>query len=222
MVASSAQETYQRQGWGLRMGFGERPALLIVDMQNDFVDESGPSNAASSARQAIPHIQRLREVCRELAVPVFYSKGIVDRRRVDEGLWQLKSAAHRDGRVQIEGTWGAEICEALTPGPDEYVITKHKPSVFFGTDFEVYLRGLKIDTLILAGSSLSGCVRATATDAFMREIRPILAIECLVDRDQAVFDANLFDLDSKYADAMPVEDIERELRRIVAAAATGG
>lgn len=214
-----ARSLYRDQGFGLRMGFGRRPALLIVDMQNDFTDPSAQTNASRSARAAIPHILRLREVFRELASPVFYSRGIVHPSRVDEGLWQEKSIGHRDGKVQIDGTWGAEICDDLRPGPDEIVISKHKPSVFYGSDFDVYIRSLQIDTLVICGSSTSGCVRATATDAFMREIRPILPRECQVDRDDDVRDANLFDLDSKYADVIPLDEAIGQLRRVRSAAA---
>ena len=214
---TGSEQLYGRQGFGLRMGFGERPALLIVDMQNDFVASEAITNAAPSARRAIPHIRALREVCRELGVPVFYSRGIVHPSRVDEGLWQAKSIGHRDGRVQIDGTWGAEICDELRPTPEEIVIRKHKPSVFFASDFEVYLRGYRVDTLIITGSSTSGCVRATVYDAFNREIRAVLPRECQVDRTSEVLEANLFDMDAKYADVMPVDEVVAQLRRVVAA-----
>jgi nicotinamidase-related amidase len=217
MPTDDARSLYSRQGFGLRMGFGSRPALLIVDMQNDFVDPNAQTNAAGSAHAAIPHIQRLRDVCRELGVPVIYSRGIVHPTRVGEGLWAAKNAGHRDGLVQIDGTWGAEICDALRPGPGEVVISKHKPSVFFQSDLEVYLRGYRTDTLILTGSSTSGCVRATATDAFQREIRPILPLECQVDRTTEIMEANLFDLDSKYADVMPLAETIAQLHRIAGA-----
>ncbi len=212
--AKDTKEFYRKQGFGLRMGFGQRPALLIVDMQNDFVDRKAPTNCAAAAEAAIPHINRLRELCRELGFPVFYSRGIVHPSRVDEGLWQAKSIGHKEGHVQIDGTWGAEICDALRPGPGEVVISKHKPSVFFGSDFEVYLRGWSIDTLVIVGSSTSGCVRATVTDAFSREIRAILPRECMVDRTPQVMEANLFDMDSKYADVMSIEEVLTELRGI--------
>lgn len=216
--ADNASELYRQQGFGLRMGFGQRAAVLIVDMQNDFTDASAQTNASRSSQQAIPHILRLREVSRELGVPVFYSRGIVHPSRIDEGLWQEKSAGHRDGKVQIDGTWGAEICDELRPAPGEVVINKHKPSVFYASDFDVYLRSLKIDTLVICGSSTSGCVRATATDAFMREIRPILPPECQVDRDPDVMAANLFDLDSKYADVVPLDEVVERLRDLASRA----
>jgi len=215
---NDARSLYQQQGFGLRMGFGERAALIIVDMQNDFTDPSAQTNASRSAQEAIPHILRLRDVCRELGVPVFYSRGIVHPSRIDEGLWQEKSIGHRDGIVQIDGTWGAEICDELRPGPGEIVINKHKPSVFYGSDFDVYMRSQRIDTLVICGSSTSGCVRATATDAFMREIRPIIPRECQVDRDPAVMEANLFDLDSKYADVIAMDEGIEQLRNLIGAA----
>lgn len=213
---NTARTLYREQGFGLRMGFGRRPALLIVDMQNDFTDAAAQTNASRSAQDAIPHILRLRELCRELGLPVFYSRGVVHPSRVDEGLWQEKSVGHRDGKVQIDGTWGAEICSELQPAPDEIVITKHKPSVFYATDFEVYIRSMGIDTLVICGSSTSGCVRATATDAFMREVRPILPREAQVDRDRDVMESNLFDLDSKYADVIGIDEAIDSLRALAA------
>jgi maleamate amidohydrolase len=91
------------------------------------------------------------------------------------------------------------------------VIRKWRPSAFFRTDLEVFLGARGIDTLIFCGTSLSGCVRATAVDAFMRDIRPIIVREGVVDRSPAVLEANLFDLDQKYADVMGVDEVLAEL-----------
>jgi maleamate amidohydrolase len=213
-MPETPRSVHQAMGLGLRMGFGKRPAFLIVDMQNEFVAPAGTLNAYERARIAMPHIIRLRGVCRELDVPILYTRGIVHRSRVDEGLWQMKSARHREGVAQIDGTWGAEICDELRPEPDEIVIDKHKPSAFSGSDLEVYLRGLAVDTLVIVGTSTSGCVRATVTDAFMREIRVILPLEGQIERHQDILDANLFDMDSKYADVLSTEAVIVELRRI--------
>ena len=88
-----------------------------------------------------------------------------------------------------------------------YVMSvKWRPSAFFRTDVEVFLGRLGIDTLLLTGTSLSGCVRATAVDAFMRDIRPIIVRECVADRSEAVLDANLFDLEQKYADVVSLTE----------------
>ncbi|MEA2957825.1 MAG: hypothetical protein QOJ58_3328, partial [Alphaproteobacteria bacterium] len=86
--------------------------------------------------------------------------------------------------------------------PGDRIIRKWRPSVFFRTDFEVFLGVLAIDTLLVCGTSVSGCVRATVTDAFMRDIRCMVVREAVADRTPAVMEANLFDMDQKYADVV--------------------
>ena len=86
--------------------------------------------------------------------------------------------------------------------------------VFFGTDFEVFLRGLAVDTLLLAGSSMSGCVRATAVDAFSRDYRTMIVHECVIDRSVAVLQASLHDMEAKYADVVGVAEVEAYLTEI--------
>lgn len=198
-------ETYTSQGWGTdRVGFGKRPALLIVDMQYDFVDPDSPSTCSPMATDRLPDIRRLLDACRAAGVPVFFSQGLVAPDLSDVGLW--KGLAHRTGQCQIEGTRGAAIVEELAPRPGEPVIQKRRPSVFFESNLEVFLRGRRIDTLLLAGSSMSGCVRATAVDGFSRDYRVMLVRECVVDRSQELVDRNLFDVDAKYADAVSLAE----------------
>jgi maleamate amidohydrolase len=121
--------------------------------------------------------------------------------------------AHGEGKVQIVGSKGAEIIPELAPQPGDHVIRKWRPSAFFRTDFEVFLNSLRIDTLIVSGTSASGCVRATVTDGFMRDIRCMVVREGVADRTPAVMEANLFDLDQKYADvvslAEPLDYLQR-------------
>lgn len=211
-----AQRRYQEQGFGdRRIGFGRRPALLIVDMQNDFVDEDAPSTCSPIARRSLPAFQRLLDRARATRIPVLFSQGIVGRDLADVGLW--KSRPHRDGRVQLEGTRGAEIVDELKPLSTEHVIRKRRPSAFFATDLDMLLRSYSVDTILLAGSSMSGCVRATAVDAFSRDYRTVIVRECVVDRTQALIDNNLFDVDAKYADAISVDEALAYLRGVAGA-----
>ena len=128
---------------------------------------------------------------------------------------------HAEGRVQIEGSRGAEIVPELAPRPGDRIIRKWRPSAFFRTDLEVFLGTQGIDTLLLCGTSVSGCARATATDAFMRDIRPMVIRECVADRTPAVMEANLFDLNQKYADVVTLEETQADLEKFdVSAGAT--
>ncbi len=135
-------------------------------------------------------------------MPVFYTQGLVAGDGSSAGLWRYKQRYHAEGRVQIDGSRGAAIIDELAPQPDDHVIRKWRPSAFFRTDFEVFLGVMAIDTLLVCGTSVSGCVRATVTDAFMRDIRCMVVRECVADRTPAVLEANLFDMDQKYADVV--------------------
>ena len=222
-VGADTKELYRKQGFGAtRIGFGERPALLVVDMQHDFVDPDSPSTCSPIAQERLPDFQRLLTAARESRIPVFYSQGLVAPDLSDVGLW--KGRAHRTGKSQIEGTRGADIVPEGAPWPNEHVVRKRRPSVFFATDFDVFLRGLRVDTLIVTGSSMSGCVRATVVDGFSRDYRVMVVRECVVDRTAELIEHNLFDVDAKYADAVSLDetlDYLASLRATLAAAASG-
>ena len=204
-IHEATRSRYAEQGWGAeRNGLGARPALVIVDMQNDFVDPDSPSTCSPMAQERMPAIRQLLDAAREAEIPVFFSQGLVKPDLSDVGLW--KGRAHRTGLCQIEGTRGAEIVAELTPQEGEVVVTKRRPSAFFGTDFHEQLQSIGVDTLLLAGASMSGCVRATATDAFSRDYLTSVVRECVVDRTHEVLDSNLFDIEAKYVDAITLDE----------------
>ena len=199
-------ELYAKQGMGQKIGFGSKPALLIVDMQNDFCDADAPSTLHPSILSTVTPIKQLAEAARAKKVPVIYTQGLVAADGSSAGLWRYKMKHHGLGNVQIEGSRGAAIIDELAPQPGDRIIRKWRPSAFFRTDLEVFLGVGGIDTLLLTGTSISGCVRATATDAFMRDIRPMIVREGIADRTQAVLEANLFDLQQKYADVVSLDE----------------
>lgn len=196
---------YEEQGWGVTPnGLGEHPALVIVDMQVDFVDPESPSTCAPMAQQRLPAIRRLLDAAREAGIPICFTQGLVAPDLSDVGLW--KGRAHRTGLCQIEGTKGAEIVEELQPRADERIVQKRRPSGFFGTDLHEYLQARGVDTILLAGSSMSGCVRATAVDAFSHDYLTSIVRECVIDRTEEVLERNLFDVNAKYVDAITLEE----------------
>jgi nicotinamidase-related amidase len=204
-IDEATRARYAEQGWGTtRNGFGERPALVIVDMQYDFVDPGSPSTCWPMAEERMPAIRRLLDGAREAAIPVFFTQGLVKPDLSDVGLW--KGRAHRTGLCQIEGTRGAEIVEELAPREGEIVVAKRRPSGFFGTDLRDQLVARGVDTVIVAGASMSGCVRATAVDAFSHDFLTSVVRECVVDRTEDVLERNLFDVDAKYVDAVSLDE----------------
>jgi len=202
----ASNELYSQQGMGRRIGFGQRPAVLVIDMQHDFCDADAPTTLWPQIGETYAPIRRLCDAARARGVPVIYSQGLVAADGSSTGLWRYKQRYHAEGRIQIEGSRGAAIIPELAPQPGDRLIRKWRPSVFFRTDLEVFLGAQGIDTLLLCGTSVSGCVRATATDAFMRDIRPMLVRECVADRTDAVLEANLFDLQQKYADVVTLAE----------------
>lgn len=205
-VDSASRNLYRQQGMGQRIGFGKRPAVLVIDMQHDFCDPDAPTTLWPSIGETYEPIRQLTKRARERGAPVIYTQGLVAKDGSSAGLWRYKQRFHAEGRVQIEGSRGAAIIPELAPQPGDRVIDKWRPSAFFRTDLEVFLSVRGIDTLLLCGTSLSGCVRATATDGFMRDIRCMIVRECVADRTPAVMEANLFDLEAKYADVVSVEE----------------
>jgi maleamate amidohydrolase len=202
----NTQTLYRQQGMGLRIPPGERPAVLIIDMQHDFCDPDAPTTLWPSIGETYEPIKRLSAAARERNVPVIYTQGLVAADGSTAGLWRFKQRFHAEGRVQVEGSRGAAIIPELAPQAGDRVIRKWRPSAFFRTDLEVFLGVRGIDTLLCCGTSVSGCVRATVTDAFMRDIRCMVIRECVADRTPAVMDANLFDLQQKYAEVVPLTE----------------
>ncbi len=204
---------YRQQGLGQRIGFGERPAVLIIDMQHDFCDPEAPTTLWPSIGTTYAPIKELCASARARRLPVFYTQGLVAADGSSAGLWRYKQRYHAEGRVQIDGSRGAAIIPELAPQPGDRVIRKWRPSAFFRTDLEVFLGVLAVDTLLVCGTSVSGCVRATVTDAFMRDIRCMVVREAVADRTPAVMQANLFDLEQKYADVVTLGESMEYLNR---------
>lgn len=200
-----SNEVYARQGMGQRIGFGKRPAVVLIDMQNDFCDQDAPTTLYPSIQSTYEPIKALSASARRRKVPVIYTQGLVAADGSSAGLWRLKAKYHGLSGVQIEGSRGAAIIDELTPQPGDRLIRKWRPSAFFRTDLEVFLGVQQIDTLLLCGTSMSGCVRATALDGFMRDIRCMIVRECVADRSEAVMEANLFDIDQKYGDVVTLD-----------------
>jgi nicotinamidase-related amidase len=206
----------ERSGYGRRGGYGERPALLVIDVTVNFcgdrpepiLDSVGRwrNSCGLAAWEAVEQVRRLLEVARGSGVPVIYSAGLdTPPQPVYSGRWADKN--HRRGEDATEGrSGGNEIVAPIAPLPAEIVIRKTKPSVFFGTPLQSYLVDLQVDTLVCCGGTTSGCLRATVLDAFSHNYRVAVAEEASFDRVQATHALNLFDIEQKYGDVVPVAD----------------
>jgi maleamate amidohydrolase len=179
------------------LDFGARPALLVVDAVQGYVDPAAPIYAGVEA--AIPVIRTLLDAARAAAVPVIYT--IVSYRQdgADGGLFWKKLPVLR---AFVEGSHFGAIPAEIAPRAEELVIAKRYASAFFGTPLASDLAARRIDTLVICGFSTSGCVRATALDALQHGYAPFVVKDACGDRHPTPHEANLFDLQAKYAEVI--------------------
>lgn len=208
------KQVFAAAGYGKQQGFGSRPAIIVVDVNYNFVGEVPEPILASiktyrnscgeEGWQSVHQISRLLEAARVKGVPIFYSTTSPRRLALNAGRWHGKNSRGEEdfhGRAHD----GNEIVREVAPQEGDVVILKDKPSVFFGTPFMSYLHELQVDTLLVTGTTTSGCVRATVVDAFSYNFKVVVIEECVFDRGQASHKINLFDMQAKYADVVPLE-----------------
>ena len=200
---TSGEETF-----GGSLGWGQRPGLLIIDMMNAYFTAGSPFDLGSDA--AVTGCARLLAAARAAGVPVLHTQVRYRPGATDGGLFVQKVAALRLLAEDVPGDLG-DLVPALAPRPDEVVVVKQYASAFFGTSLAATLTAAGIDTLVIGGVSTSGCVRATATDAMQHGFRPIVVPAACGDRTQAIHDANLADLQAKYADTATLDDASARL-----------
>ena len=207
-------------GYGAQAGFGRKPALMIVDVSYGFTGDrpepilesikrwSNSSGAESWA--AIAVIRDLAAAFRTRKLPVIYSTGFGRADNWDAGGWAWKNRRNvESGRPPAASNFDPnEIVADLAPQPQDIVVHKQKPSAFFGTNLMSYLTLLGCDSLIVAGGTTSGCVRATVIDAFSHNLRVTVVEDGCFDRSQASHAINLFDIHAKYADVVPAERVK--------------
>lgn len=207
---------FEAAGWGKDVGFGSRPALLVVDVIYNFVGDK-PEPILKSIEKwryscgergwvGVEHLQRLIAAAREQQIPIIYTG--MDRRPdgFDQGAWNWKS--HRSGEASdIRGSLGNEVVAEVAPQPEDIYFVKDKPSAFHGTHLLDYLIYLGVDTVITTGTTTSGCVRATAVDATQYNYRSIVPEECVWDRSTISHKVNLLDIQMKYGDVKSTDDV---------------
>ena len=189
--------------FGGSLGWGQRPALLLIDMMRAYFTPGSPFDLGSDA--AVQGCAQLLAAARRTGRPVLHTVVRYRPGARDGGLFVQKVAALRVLAEDAPGDLG-ELVPELEPRPDEVVVIKQYASAFFGTSLAATLTATGVDTLVIAGVSTSGCVRASATDAMQHGFRPIVVGEACGDRTPAIHQANLADLQAKYADLATVSE----------------
>jgi maleamate amidohydrolase len=189
-------------GFGGQMGFGERPALVVVDMNVGFTDPASP--LACPLDGVIAAVRELLRASRAAGFPIVYTTVAYD-----EGAKRTAAAFIEKvpALLTLEaGSRWVEIDPRIAPEPGEPVLTKLFASAFFGTPLSSLLAAARCDTLVVTGASTSGCVRATAVDALQHGYRPIVPREAVGDRNPSAHEASLYDIEAKYGDVVSLED----------------
>lgn len=201
MSFDEARRTYDQAGIGKAVTRGSRPAVVVIDFSCGFTDPTCPLGADMTP--AVEATRRLLDAARSKDLPVIFTTIGFEANGRDGGLWLEKVPAL--GQLEVGGRW-VEIDPRLGPREDETVVLKKGASGFFGTNLASILVSQRVDTVILCGATTSGCVRATAIDLLQYGWPTLVPRECVGDRAQAPHDANLFDIQAKYADVVSVED----------------
>lgn len=198
---ASDLDIYKTQNFGNRLGFGEKAALLIVDFVNGFTDPA--KFGGGNIDEAIEATVGLLAFCRERGVPVAHTRVVFADDGADTNIMCMKVPALTG---LTEEAPESQIVDVLAPAPGEIVIRKRVPSAFFGTDLAPAFAKLRVDTVMVAGCTTSGCVRASVQDAMCHGFRPVVIADCVGDRALGPHEANLFDMGQKYADIVTGAD----------------
>lgn len=217
---------FAASGFGSMADWGKRPALLVIDVNYAFCDEKPTpilesikkwrTSCGEYAWEAMPVLEKLIATCHGKGIPVIYTTGIQRPDKWDSGSWSWKSSRRKDEVPQVTtgGVDGNEIVAEIAPGPRDIVIYKQKPSGFAGTPMMSYLQLLGCDSVIVTGTTTSGCVRATVLDAFSLNFRVTVVEDGCFDRAQANHAINLCDMHAKYANVMHSDEVVTHLHTL--------
>jgi nicotinamidase-related amidase len=201
MSDEEAREVYARVGLGEAVTLGAHPAVLVVDFSRGFTDPA--CTLGSELTAEVEATKQVLDVARAKGLLVVFTTIGYEPGLKDGGLWLQKAPAL--GELQVGGRW-VEIDPRLEPANDEPVILKKGASAFFGTNLASILITQGVDSVVLCGATTSGCVRASAVDLLQYGWPTLVPRECVGDRARAPHEANLFDIQAKYADVVSLEE----------------
>ena len=208
-MADALDRDYKEAGFGNSLQPGQRPALVIIDFVNAYLERQSPLYAG--VESALASTERVLSAARRTGVPIVFTNVEYAPGGVDGGVFYRKVGALK---CFEKGSELGDFPDTLAPAKDEIVITKQYASAFFGTSLAATLTSQNLDTLIITGVSTSGCVRATAVDAIQHGFIPLVVRDAVGDRDPRPHEASLFDLQAKYAEVVSEEAALAYLERI--------
>jgi len=202
MSAKESSDDYDKFGYSSgRIGFGKKPAIIVVDFQNAFVDPKYPTGGRPLIVAAVKATAKLLEAARPYGIPVAQCATAYDKSKLDLPHWKIKIC-----QELTIGTHGAQVVDELQD-PSYIFFPKCAPSIFFNTPLSTVLGRHGVDTVIVTGANTSGCIRASVIDSFSYGYRTMIPVECVGDLEEAPHWANLKDVDRRYADVIPMNDV---------------
>jgi len=217
------KEVFALSGFGKKAGLGQRPALLIIDVNYNFTgDKPEPilesvkrfrTSCGEEGWEAVYRIRELLAEARKKHLPTFYTTAEENRSNstLMVGGWAAKSNRTTEDMTE-QWEKANEIVEEIAPQPGDIIVHKQKPSAFFGTALMSMLNEVHADTVLVCGTTTSGCVRASVIDAFSYNMKVSVVEECVFDRGQASHKINLSDMAMKYADVIPLKETVEYIR----------
>jgi maleamate amidohydrolase len=200
-MSDDTGQIYERARLGQSVTLGSRPAVLVVDFSRGFTDPE--CTMGSDLTSEVEATTRVLAAAREKGLPIIFTTIGFESNLKDGSLWLQKAPGLAE--LQVGGKW-VEIDPRLERQEDEVVILKKGASAFFGTNLPSILVSQNVDTIVLCGATTSGCIRATAVDLLQYGYPTLVPRECVGDRARAPHEANLVDIQAKYADVVSAED----------------
>ncbi len=221
VVPQDLKQLYQQVGFGMRRGFGRRPALVLIDMIYNSVGEE-PESVLESIKKypfscgevgwaAVPKIKELLGIAREKGIPVIHVVG--EKEPSAKELWKSKMSPTMM-QSAVAGQKGTQFISEVAPQEGEIILRKHARSAFFGTPLVSYLNHLQVDTLIVVGGATGACVLATLIDAANYNYYLIAVEECIFDRHPFIHAVTLFEIDAKSADVLSLEETKKYINSL--------
>ena len=212
------KKVFHKSGYGTKAGFGNRPVLLVIDINYNFLGdkpkpildsiEDWPNSCGEIGWNCLPNIKKVLNSCRNKKIPIIYTTGEVRNDKWDRGSWAWKNQRTSSEKLSKNYNFDPnDIIEDIRPQSKDIIIKKLKPSGFYGTNLQSFLNLFSADTLLILGTTTSGCVRATAIDGFSANYRISIIEDCCFDRSEASHAINLCDLNAKYADVIKSEEV---------------
>ena len=225
VLSDRDRKIFEAAGWGQRAGYGQRPAIMVIDMNYNFCGDTPRTDLRID--QALAFLLRRARLGRHRSNTKDFKSGTREAATGDlhdqsapGGRFRSRrlglKGSRSDEEVDVMGHKGNEIVAEVAPLPEDIFIEKRKPSAFFGTPLMSYLTNMRADSLILTGTTTSGCVRASAVDALSYDLRVTIPEEAVFDRGELSHKVALFDLHMKYVDVTTLSDVLGYLEKLPA------